>query len=144
MNGFEERAGWRDEDGCGRISNGNYSRRIARIEDKEYLIFVIERLIRLDNRQHIIGTEVNVAPDEEVNLIDADGNTAQFYPIGIIHHRGGIIGDRTHGHFLADVKNKHTNKWFRTSDNDPPQDISKSGLTKHGYIFLYKKKTNQQ
>ena len=50
------------------------------------------------------------------------------------------IGETT----LADVKNKDTQKWFRTSDSDPPKDLTQSGLTKNGYIFLYKKETNQQ
>ena len=37
------------------------------------------------------------------------------------------------------VKNKETGIWFRTSDNDQPKKLNASGLTKKGYIYLYKK-----
>ena len=87
----------------------------------------------------IIKTEISVDVNDRVNLTDVNGRTAQFDPISIIHHIGHVIGNTTQGHYLADVKNKNTNSWFRTSDNAPPEDITEIGLTKMGYIFLYKK-----
>ena len=81
-----------------------------------------------------------VDENEEVNLIDEI--SAKFLPISIIHHRGNVVGMSTEGHYLADVRNIETNSWYRTSDNDPPVDITHSGLTKMGYIFLYKKSRN--
>ena len=87
----------------------------------------------------IIKTRVTVDLKDTVKLTDANGRSAQFVPISIIHHIGNVIGNTTHGHYLADVKNKVTNRWFRTSDNAPPEDITEIGLTKMGYIFLYKK-----
>ena len=99
-------------------------------------------MTRINDSIHINKTKVIVSTDEEVNILDSIGQTAQYQPIAIIHHIGDAIGDTTRGHFLADVKNKDTHKWFRTSDSDPPQDLTQSGLTKNGYIFLYKKKHN--
>ena len=118
------------------------SEKIANIEEVEFIIFRIQRLIQFDQQQHIIRTEISVDANEEVNLIDANGTSAKYLPISIIHHRGNVIGKSTEGHFLADVKNNNTNTWFRTSDNDTPVDITKKGLTKMGYIFLYKKSRN--
>ena len=87
----------------------------------------------------ISKTEVRVGANDSINLTDVNGRSAQFDPISIIHHIGHVIGNTTQGHYLADVKNKNTNSWFRTSDNAPPEDITEIGLTKMGYIFLYKK-----
>ena len=142
MNDCEEIDGWRDEDGCGQVTVGKKSEKIASIEEVEFIIFRIQRLIQFDQQQHIIRTEISVDANEEVNLIDANGTSAKYLPISIIHHRGNVIGKSTEGHFLADVKNNNTNTWFRTSDNDTPVDITEKGLTKMGYIFLYKKSRN--
>jgi hypothetical protein len=67
-----------------------------------------------------------------------------FSPIAIIHHSGNVRGDTTQGHYRADVKNREANCWYRTSDNDPPENLSEKGLTKMGYIFLYKKSSQKQ
>ena len=118
---------------------GKSSTRIANIEDTEYVVFVLKRLTVVQNNMEIIKTEISVDVNDRVNLTDVNGRTAQFEPISIIHHIGHVIGNTTQGHYLADVKNKVTNSWFRTSDNAPPEDITEIGLTKMGYIFLYKK-----
>ena len=142
MNDSEEIDGWRDEDGCGLVTKGKKSEKIANIEEVEFIIFRVQRLIQVDQQQHIIRTQIRVDQNEEVNLIDANGISAKFLPISIIHHRGNVVGKSTEGHYLADVKNIETNSWYRTSDNDPPVDITHIGLTKMGYIFLYKKSRN--
>ena len=142
MNDSEEIDGWRDEDGCGQVTKGKKSEKIANIEEVEFIIFRVQRLIQVDQQQHIIRTQIRVDQNEEVNLIDANGISAKFLPISIIHHRGNVVGKSTEGHYLADVKNIETNSWYRTSDNDPPVDITHIGLTKMGYIFLYKKSRN--
>ena len=142
INGYEEYTGWRDEDGCGKVTVGKSSTRIASIEDTEYVVFVLKRLTVVQNNMEIIKTKISVDVNDRINLIDVNGRTAQFDPISIIHHIGHVIGNTTQGHYLADVKNKYTNSWFRTSDNAPPVDITHSGLTKMGYIFLYKKSRN--
>ena len=76
---------------------------------------------------------------EEIQLLDTDGRSAIFFPIAIIHHAGYVEGDDTGGHYQADVKNKSSNSWYRTSDNEPPEELHEKNLTQEGYIFLYKK-----
>ena len=139
MNGFNVVEDWRDEDGCGDQTRGRSRTRISNLEDIQYVIFVLERLIRVDQRLHIMKTTVNVNQDEEVNLMDMDGKVGKFEAMAIIHHSGNVIGQTTQGHYRADVKNKETLNWFRTSDNEPPESLTVNGLTKMGYIFLYKK-----
>ena len=75
----------------------------------------------------------------EVELQDTKGVLSLFKPIAVIHHRGEVIGNTTRGHYRADVLDSSSNQWFRTSDDEPPKNISQSGVTNQGYIFLYKK-----
>merc|ERR1711867_42284 len=93
----------------------------------------------MGDQLHIMNTKVHVNPDEEVNLIDVGGKIGKFLPLAIIYHSGGVLEQTTYGHYQADVINKVTRTWFRTSDNDQPKELNASGLTKKGYIFLYKK-----
>ena len=144
INGFEEVKDWRDENGCGKLGNGRKRTKIINIDETEFIIFMLERLQKFNNQIHIVNTKVNVDPKEEVNLIDKDGKVGKFLPISIIHHSGSVIEETVRGHYRADVKNKETETWFRTSDNDQPKKLNSNELSKVGYIFLYKKISQRQ
>ena len=45
MIGFNIVKDWRDEDGCGYIAEGRVRTRISNVNETEYVIFVLERLI---------------------------------------------------------------------------------------------------
>ena len=77
------------------MADANYSRRITNKEDKEFLILIIERLTRIKDSMHINRTKVIVSTDEEVNLLDPIGKTAQYQPITIIHYIRVAIDDTT-------------------------------------------------
>lgn len=121
MNGFQNVKDWRDEDGCGSQVEGRSRTRIYNIENTEYLLFVLERLIRIGDQLEIITTKVKVNPEEELNLMDMNGTIGHFKPLAIIHHSGNVVGQTTQGHYRADVKNNDDQNWYRTSDNEPPQ-----------------------
>ena len=142
LNGSQVRDGWRDEDGCGNVVTGKSRTRISNLEETDYIIIMLERLIRVENQLHIVDTKVDVNPEEEIHLIDMEGKVGKFLPLTIIHHSGGVVEQTTQGHYRADVENKETGKWFRTSDNEPPRELPASSLTKMGYIFLLKKSGN--
>ena len=144
MNKGELVHGWRDEEGCKEISEARNSQRISNIDDTEYVIFVLERLFRIGGNLHINKTKVNVDGNEEVTLLDNDGKSAKFFLIAIIHHSGNVVGETTQGHYRADVRNKESDNWYRTSDNECPKLLSEQNLTKMGYIFLYKKSSNEK
>ena len=76
---------------------------------------------------------------EHIYSRDRSSSPSKFSPIAIIHHSGTVSGQTTHGHYRADVENKETGEWYRTSDNEAPKKLLANGLTKRGYIFLYKK-----
>ena len=137
LNKTEKRPLWRCEEGCGHVTIGLHSRKIENISETNFLIFILQRLIRIDGQLDIISTETIINQSDKIQLFDVAGRSAYFTPISIIHHSGNVSGESTQGHYRADVYNKNTQSWFRTSDNEPPVALTASGLTKQGYIFLY-------
>lgn len=137
LNGGELRE-WRDETGCGKLTQGLVRTRITNVYESQFMIIHLQRLLKIGTQLHIVDTKVNEA-HEEVTIQDVSGETATFSPIAIIHHSGIVTGNDTQGHYRADVKNQLSNTWYRTSDNDRPQKLSSQSVTKTGYIFLYKK-----
>ena len=142
MNGYEDRKDWRCEDGCRRRGTGRYSRKIANIEESKFIIFLLERLIRVDDRLTLISTEtvVNDA-DNKIILSDRNRRSATFKPIAIIHWGGYVSssGQHTQGHYQADIFNEKSQEWYRTSDSEPPSPLTAGGLARKGYLFLYSK-----
>ena len=127
---------WRDEDGCKKKTIGEKSTRISDFEKTNYLIIIVDRLVSYDGNLQILRR--NVPLGEDVELQDRKGKSGLFTPIGIIHHKGEVIGNDTSGHYEADVLEKSSNQWFRTSDDMPPKKILRKNITEEGYIFLYK------
>ena len=114
----------------------NYTK-ITDVEKTNYLIFILDRLICIDGNLEIVTRKVPLG--EDIRLKDTRGNSSRFTPICVIHHRGAVTGNDTSGHYEADVLDKSSNLWFRTSDDMPPQLVPKNDITEQGYIFLYKK-----
>ena len=139
MNGSVLVQGWKDEDGCGKITDGGNSTKINKMNETNFLIFVIKRLISVEGQLQIVHTKVPVGGN--ILITDMSGQAQQFSPIAVIHHTGEVIENTTRGHYLADVLQGQDNKWFRTSDDEPPVEINSCDLTDRGYIFLYKKTT---
>ena len=128
---------WKDEDGCQKITVGENRTRIRDIKNTEFLIFILNRLIRIDDQLQIVDRKVPLGGD--VSLEDTSGHIAVFSPIAVIHHSGVVVGDTTIGHYQADVLDNVSCNWIRTSDDQPPAEVAESDLTDQGYIFLYKK-----
>ena len=112
---------WRDEDGCNKITKGEKSTRISDLSKTNYLIIIVERLVSYNGNLKILRRKVPLG--EDVELQDRKGKSGLFTPIGVIHHNGEVIGNDTRGHYEADVLEKSSNQWFRTSDDMPPKKI---------------------
>ena len=67
MNGFNIVKDWRDEDGCGYSAEGRARTRISNVNETEYVIFVLERLIQMDHQLQIIKTKVNLIHMKKCN-----------------------------------------------------------------------------
>ena len=83
----------------------------------------------------INNKKIEVEP--EVTIRGHDDKLVKFKPISVIHHIGHVIGNDTRGHYMADVLDVKSNRWFRTSDDEMPRPIT--GVTDNGYIFLLKR-----
>ena len=116
---------------------GRNSTRIMKLEQSEFLIFILSRLIKVDDQLQIIKTRVSAT--ENISINDFSGHSEEFSPIAIIHHTGEVSANTTRGHYRADVMQESTKKWFRTSDDDMPVEIEKEHISDRGYIYLYKK-----
>ena len=93
---------------------------------------------RLDGQLQIVDTKLPIGGN--ILLDDFSGRHGVFSPIDVIHHSGEVVQNTTRGHYQADVLHQSSNSWFRTSDDEPPAEITEADLTDRGYIFLYKKK----
>ena len=133
----ETRTNWRDEDGCNKITTGENSTRITDIDNTAYLILILDRLISIDGNLEILTRKIPLR--DNIVLQDNKGKSGLFKPISVIHHKGEVVGDTTCGHYEADVLDKVSNQWFRTSDDMHPRKLLKHNVTEQGYIFLYKK-----
>ena len=144
MNGFELKDNWRDESGCNIVTTGKNRRKITDMASVCYLVFVVKRLIKVDNQLLILDTKIKAEMHECIELEDSQGNTASFQLLCVVHHMGNVIGrDITLGHYCADVRNFIDGNWYRTSDTRYPVNLMEKGLSDNGYIFLLKRILNQ-
>ena len=106
--------------------------------DTEYLVFGLNRLMKIDGQIHILDFPVNVGG--AVFVTDNNNIAARYSPITIIHYQGHVTPDGdTRGHYMADILDVERNKWYRTSDNSKPRELQVCELSNQGYIYLYKR-----
>ena len=73
---------------------------------------------------------------------DSLGIESQYEVIAVIEYRGRLTpSGNSDGHYICDVKDKLTGKWFRTNDNNQPMEIDLQDVSSCGYVILYKKVT---
>ena len=73
-------------------------------------------------------------------LRDAFGLEAWYEAVSVIEFQGSINNrGGSHGHYLCDIKDKITKKWFRTNDNSDPIQIRTCDVSQYGYIVLFKR-----
>ena len=130
---------WRDELGCGKITDCMRKSKIDTLSDIQYLTIVVNRLVLNDDGQLTINQN-GVEVTSEIALESSDGTIMIFKPIALIHHSGQVIDNDTRGHYMADILDAKTNIWIQTSDDDTPRTLSNP--SDNGYIFLYKKSSD--
>ena len=107
-----------------RIQNINEALLITVIVNR--LSYDLQGVLTVNNRK------IEVEP--EVTIRGHDDKLVKLKPISVIHHIGHVIGNDTRGHYMADVLDVKSNRWFRTSDDEMPRPITR--VTDNGYIFL--------
>ena len=128
---------WRHEDGCNMIGNGKNSIRLTNVGETKFLTIVVNRLVRSnDGTLSINNRKISIQTD--VIIKDANDENHRFQTIAVIYHIGHVTDNNdTRGHYMADVCDAKTGKWYRTSDDNLPSEIK--SVSDSGYIFLLKK-----
>ena len=139
MNGYDVRDNWRDENGCGQITTGKYRTKIFKVDDNEYIVFIVNRLMEVDGNLIMQNAKIKVGFDDKITLVDSYNTSATFQIIGIIFHVGNVSSNQSSGHYMADVRHSSDSVWYRTSDSSDPIELSTSGLTDTGYIYMFKR-----
>ena len=79
---------------------------------------------------------------KELTLLDSNNHPRNYFPISIIHHRGGIQSGRNISqHYMCDVFCQRDQMWYHTSDSSEPRQLRKDEVSKTGYIILFRRKS---
>ena len=71
---------------------------------------------------------------------DSLSNEAQYEAVSVIEYKGNVTSTGySVGHYICDVKDRSSGKWFRTNDNDDPIQIQEEDVSKSAYVVLYKR-----
>lgn len=127
---------WRHEDGCNRIGEATNRVRLVNVESTKFITIIVNRLMR-DPQGHLTISNKKIFVEPEVTVIDDNDEEHKFKPIAVIYHIGHVENNDTRGHYMADVCDVRTGKWFKTSDDAVPTETP--AVTETGYIFLLKK-----
>ena len=127
---------WRHETGCNQVTTAETSLRLTNVKDTNFIIIIVNRLV-LNNQGNLTINKKQISVDSEISILDDNNQEHKFKPISVIYHIGQVTSNDTRGHYMCDVFDFKSRKWFQTSDDDVPKEIS--SVTKNGYIFLLKK-----
>ena len=71
---------------------------------------------------------------------DSLSNEAQYEAVSVIEYKGNVTSTGySVGHYICDVKDRSSGKWFRTNDNNDPIPIREEDVSKSAYVVLYKR-----
>ena len=74
---------------------------------------------------------------------DASGANNWYQAISVIEHKGLISKSKiSAGHYICDIKEKNSGKWFRTNDDSFPAEIGIGDVSRQGYAILFKRNNN--
>ena len=68
------------------------------------------------------------------------GHESEYEVVSIIEYKGSLRSTgESEGHYICDIKDKSSGKWFRTNDNNNPIQIEPEDVSNFAYVILYKK-----
>ena len=118
------------------MSTAETSLRLTNVRDTNFIIIIVNRLV-LNNQGNLTINKKQISVDSDISILDDNNQEHKFKPISVIYHIGQVTSNDTRGHYMCDVFDFKSRKWFQTSDDDVPKEIS--SVTRNGYIFLLKK-----
>jgi hypothetical protein len=129
---------------------------IKSCEASNFLIVMLRRVVQGEEGPEIVQNRVNSIDNICIRYIKFTKNTRKmlinicyrdssrtfghFEPIALVEHQGQMAEDgKTRGHYICDLEDQETLRWFRTNDNQTPVPISLDDVTKNP-VVLYRKK----
>ena len=97
--------------------------KVKDIEECDFLIIVIKRLVNFGEGPEILRNKLPLGGDTRIT--DANNQTGTYKPLAVLFHIGEVLN--------------LDGNWYRTSDEDVPRKISTRSVSDQGYIFLYKR-----
>ena len=123
--------------GCGRKMTAKHTTKIKSLTDKQFLIVLLRRVTDTDEGYEI--NRNNVRSTGSIQIVDKVGSSPTFTPIAVIDHTGSLGADgATEGHYMCDIKSRE-GKWYHTSDNLTPKEITRRQVTKQAAVVLFSK-----
>lgn len=134
-----KRYGWKCEGNPrhNTLGGDNYQQ-LKDISEVQFLVFVIERAEH-DEHGNLKYNKFNIEVGGNVEVHDSSGGSGILEPIAVIHHEGDVTpcGQDIEGHYMADILDPLTRRWYYTSDFERPQPVDQP--SSRGSIFIYKR-----
>ena len=76
------------------------------------------------------------------NYLFRDGNEEQYWyeAVAVIEYVGQLSNTGiSQGHYICDVKEANSKKWYRTNDGCLPSELKVSEVSQNAYVVLYKR-----
>ena len=71
---------------------------------------------------------------------DSTDKVSKFEAVSVIEFQGSVSSSgRSQGHYICDIKERSTQQWYRTNDNNHPVPIEVEDVSQMGYVILYRK-----
>ena len=73
---------------------------------------------------------------------DTEGNLNVYECIAVIEFDGRLTASgQSGGHYTCDIKERMSNLWYKTNDEQEPTQIQVTDVSKYAYAVLFKRKT---
>ena len=111
---------------------------ISETDEVKFLIVILSRGIETVDGFQVVANQIKST--DYINLRDTNDLGIQFEPVAIVEYQGSVrnTGDSA-GHYICDIKDRASKKWYRTNDNKTPIPIEIDEVSRFAYVIMYRK-----
>ena len=71
---------------------------------------------------------------------DTNDHGSQYEAVSIVEFQGSVRNTgESEGHYICDIKDSASKKWYRTNDNKTPIPITTEQVSKSAYVIMYRR-----
>ena len=125
-----------------------------RSDEAKFLIVILTRGIDTMDGYEFSKNEIDSTKNIQIRYLfhsvffvicsfrDEDEQDIEYEPVAVIEFQGTVSSQgNSNGHYICDIKDKLSNRWFRTNDNKIPMSITIESVSQAAYVILYKRST---